>query len=79
TQEAANTFIDSLYYIRLMQLYYGKTKHFLLISSEIVRYSSSVTHYYIPTEENCENILKIALKSAAIPVIERFLISLNIY
>ncbi|AJI58985.1 pathogenicity determinant protein PdpC [Francisella tularensis] len=79
TQEAANTFIDALYYIRLMQLYYGKTIPFLLISSEIVRYSSSETHYYIPTEENFENILKIALNSASKPVIERFLIILNIY
>ncbi|MDE5024875.1 hypothetical protein NAI69_10445, partial [Francisella tularensis subsp. holarctica] len=39
----------------------------------------SETHYYRPTEDNFENILKIALNSASKPVIERFLIILNIY
>ncbi|MDE4969751.1 hypothetical protein, partial [Francisella tularensis] len=34
---------------------------------------------YIPTEEIFENILKIALNSDSQPVIERFLIILNIY
>ena len=79
TQELSNTFIDALYYIRLMQLYYGRTISFLMIDSKIISYSSINTHYYLPTELNFKTNLKIALSKASKAVIDRFLIILNIY
>lgn len=74
TQELSNAFIDALYYIRLMQLYYGRTISFLMIDSKIISYSSINTHYYLPTELQFKTNLEIALSKASRAVIDRFLI-----
>ncbi len=78
-QELSNAFIDALYYIKLMQLYYGKTIGFLMIDSTTVRHASKDTHYYVPTVLEFKKYLTTALKKASKPVIDRFLIILNIY
>lgn len=75
--ESSNAFIDALYYLKLMQLYYGRTISFLMVDSRKV--VSTKTHYYLPTESEFKNHLKTAFRNASKPVIERFLIILNIY
>ena len=64
TEESANTFIDALYYIRLMRLYYGKTVPFLMINDKECKAfdAQQNTVHYLPTEEVFKKNLTEALK-----------------
>lgn len=79
TEESANAFIDKLYYLKLMQLYYNKTVSLLIIDEKRIKSKTSDTDYFLPRKHNLMEYIEKALTMASKPVKNRFLIILNIY